>query len=223
MKKIVRVGYVVCMCTFGAAVALAAPKDSTFKRWSYFRVGFDAASLAGSLLNPDFARFEIQVDSRYKKDLYAVFETGLGRCFWQNTYLTSSASNQFIRVGVDKTFFGLERAQDLDNAFVGIRYALSRVARNASTYLIQDPVWGTAEGSIPAKTFLAHWLELTAGFRFEIRPNLFAGWQVRARTFINPKRFEELPPAYLAGYGRGDRNTTFGLQFYISYGIGRRK
>ncbi|QLH46844.1 MAG: hypothetical protein HWD58_15150 [Bacteroidota bacterium] len=101
---------------------------------------------------------------------------------------------------------------------MGIRYALSRVARNASTYLIQDPVWGTAEGSIPAKTFLAHWLELTAGFRFEIRPNLFAGWQVRARTFINPKRFEELPPAYLAGYGRGDRNTTFGLQFYISMG-----
>lgn len=223
MKKFIRIVYVVGMLVLETAAGMAAPKDSSIKRWSYFRVGLDAASLAGSLLNPDFARFEIQVDSRYKKDLYAVFETGLGRCSWQNTYLTSSASNQFLRIGVDKTFFGIERTQDLDNAFVGIRYALSRVARNASTYLIEDPVWGTAEGSIPAKTFLAHWLELTAGFRFEILPNFYTGWQVRARTFINPKRFEELPPAYLAGYGRGDRNTTFGLQFYISYGIGRRK
>ena len=223
MRKFVQIVYVVGMLLLGTTESMAAPKDSTFKRWSYFRVGLDAASLAGSLQNSDFTRFEIQVDSRYKKDLYAVFETGWGRCAWQNTYLTSSASNQFLRIGVDKTFFGLERTQDLDNAFVGIRYALSRVARNASSYLIQDPVWGTADGIIPAKTFLAHWLELTGGFRFEVLPNFFAGWQVRARTFINPKRFEELPPAYLAGYGRGDRNTTFGLQFYLSYGIGRRK
>ena len=69
---------------------------------------------------------------------------------------------------------------------------------------------------------MAHWLELNGGFRMEIMKNIFVGWNARAKTFINPKKFELLPPSYVAGYGRGDKNTAFSYNFYLLYGFGKR-
>lgn len=198
-------------------------KDSTYHKFSYFRIGFDATKLLKSQLAKDYKTIEFQVDVNYTKSTNLAVEFGTGNSIVNNQFLNYKSNNTFIRLGIDKTFFGKEFPGDMDNAFVGVRYAFSRVNRLGATYTIQDNVWGNTSGTIDASAFVAHWIELNGGFRMEIIKNVFAGWNIRAKTFLNPKKFELLPPTYLSGYGRGDKNTAFDYNFYILYGIGKRK
>ncbi len=204
------------------SMQLNAQKDSTFKKWRYVRIGVDLASLLGSFLSDENNRTEFQLDIAWKPDINLVAELGFGDARVENENLRYKSSNQFIRFGLDKNFFNREFKGDKDNAFVGLRYGLSAVKRQSATYVIKDPIWGNTEGILPAERFTAHWLELTGGFRMEIMKKIFAGWNVRVKTFLNPARFKELPPGYLAGFGRADQNTAFGFHFYLLYGFGKR-
>ena len=211
------------LLTAGQEAAVAqTKKDSTYRRLTYFRVGVDVASLLRPVLIPDGKGYEFQVDGNLNRQTNLALEGGFGSGLTDNRYLRYQSRNSFLRIGIDRNFFNREYPGDMDNAFVGIRYAASAVNRGAGEGQIYDAFWGDTSFSIPGSRFMAHWLELTGGFRLEVVRNLFAGWNVRARTFLNPSRFEELPPTYLGGYGRGDRNAVFGVNFYLLYGIGKR-
>jgi hypothetical protein len=122
-----------------------------------------------------------------------------------------------------KTFFSREFKGDMDNAFIGLRYGASYVKRGEANYFIKDTVWGNASGVIPSANFTAQWFELVGGFKVEVIKNIFLGWNIRAKTFINPKKFEKLPPSYLAGYGLSEKNTAFGYNFYLLLGFGEKR
>lgn len=190
--------------------------------FTYYRIGIDLTKIAASFLQNNYNVFEAQADVYYKKDLYFAAEFGYGNSKVSNQYLNYKSNNTFIRLGLDKTFFGRDFKGDFDNAFVGLRYGLAFINRGESTYAIEDIIWGNTNGIIPSESFLAHWLELTGGFRMELVKNIFVGWNARVKTFINPKKFELLPPSYVAGYGRGDKNTAFSYNLYLLYGFGKR-
>jgi hypothetical protein len=191
--------------------------------FTYFKIGVDVANLISSPLSSSRSNYEFQLEAYYKKSLSWVIETGFGSSSVKSEKLTYTSRNQFIRLGVDQTFFNKEFKGDFDNAFVGVRYGLSRVQRNAATYFIEDAIWGNQQGVIDANKFTAHWIELTGGFRMELVKHVFAGWNIRMKTLLNPKRFEQLPPGYMAGYGRGDKNTAFSYNLYVLYGFGKRR
>jgi len=203
-----------------AGVKKTKEKGPTF---TYVRVGIDLSKVVSSALQKQYDVLEFQADVYYKKDLYFAAEFGTGNSLVENNYLKYKSHNTFISLGLDKTFFGKDFRGDFDNAFVGLRYGLGLINRGEAGYAIHDTVWGNTQGLIPAEHFIAHWLELTGGFRMELIKNIFVGWNVRARTFINPKKFEKLPPSYVAGYGRGDKNSNFGYNFYVLYGLGKRR
>ena len=195
-------------------------KSPTF---TYVRVGIDLSKVVSSFLQKQYDVIEFQADVYYKKDLYFAAEFGAGNSLVDNDFLTYKSNNTFISIGLDKTFFAKDFRGDFDNAFVGLRYGVGLINRGEASYSIQDIVWGNTQGLIPAEHFIAHWLELTGGFRMELMKNIFVGWNIRARTFINPTKFEKLPPSYVAGYGRGDKNSNFGYNFYLLYGLGKRR
>jgi len=198
----------------------ATQKSPTF---TYIRIGIDLSKVASSFLQKQYDVLEFQADVYYKKDLYFAAEFGAGNSLVENNFLTYKSKNTFISLGLDKTFFSKDFRGDFDNAFVGLRYGVGLINRGEASYTIQDIIWGNTLGRIPAEHFIAHWLELTGGFRMELMKNIFVGWNIRARTFINPKKFEKLPPSYVAGYGRGDKNSNFGYNFYLLYGLGKRR
>ena len=195
------------------------PKEKTF---TYFRAGLDLSKVVASLIQPRYDVIEFNFESRYKNAIFFASEFGYGSSAIENDFLHYRSRNSFLKIGVDKTFFGREYPGDMDNAFIGLRYGGARVDRTEAVYKLIDPVWGNSEGKVDKATFFAHWLELNAGFRLEIIKNVFAGWNIRFGTFINPDKFKELPPAYIAGYGRGDKNTALAYNFYIQYGFGKR-
>ncbi|MCC7029264.1 MAG: hypothetical protein IT257_03090 [Chitinophagaceae bacterium] len=213
-----------CCCFFASLqTAPAAVKDSTEKKFDYFRIGVDLSKLLASPLAKDYNAYEFTIDLHYRRDLYLVADAGFGNSVISNTNLTYKSRNTFLRFGLDKTFFNQEYKRDLDNAFVGLRYGVSLVNRSEAEYFIKDTVWGNSSGRIQSADFTAQWLELVGGFRIELLKNIFLGWNIRARTFVNPKKFAQLPPGYIAGYGRGEKNTSFGYNFYLMIGFGSKR
>lgn len=211
-----------CFIFLSFSMAMQAKEDSTYNRFSYFRVGLDLFKMSSGFLRTNYTWFEAQADVNYSKTIQLVTELGYGTAKASNAYIKYSNTNSFLRLGLDKTFFQPEFLGDFDNAFVGVRYALARVQRNAATYTITDPLWGSTTSIYPAGNFMAHWFEITGGFRLEIRRNLFAGWNMRMRSILNPRKVQEFPPSYMAGYGRGDRNTQVDFNLYLLYGFGKR-
>jgi len=104
-----------------------------------------------------------------------------------------------------------------------VRYALAFIERSEARYTIFDNFWGNTSGTIPGKNMTAHWLELTGGVRVELAKGLFTGWTIRGKFLLNGNQFKDLPPPYVAGYGRGDKNSIFDFNFYISYAIRWKK
>jgi hypothetical protein len=157
------------------------------------------------------------VDYYLKKEVYAVLEGGFGSANHDYPDLSYKTTNSFLRVGIDRTLIKRLGPGDWDAAFIGARYAIGFINRNEAAYTIVDSLWGSTSGTIPAKSFTAHWAEITGGVRVETLPNLFLGWNVRGRFLLNDRAFSELSPAFIAGFGRGDRTTVFDFNFYLCY------
>ena len=100
-----------------------------------------------------------------------------------------------------------------------MRYGLAFINRSEASFTTSDHVWGTTLGTVSSKNFTGHWLEINGGIRVEIFKNIFAGYNLRAKFMLNQNPFKELPPAYVAGYGKGEKATTFDLNFFLLYAL----
>src|SRR5690606_31009242 len=97
-----------------------------------------------------------------------------------------------------------------------LRYGLGLINRGDANYTITDSAWGTFSGSVPATHLTAHWIELTGGVRVEVAKYVFIGWNMRGKFLVNAKKFVELPPYNIAGYGKGEKNSVFDFNIYLS-------
>lgn len=183
------------------------------------RLGIDIARPIINLSQDTRSAYEAEVDYYYKKELYFVVEGGFGSARYEYPDLSYTSKNSFFRVGIDKTLITRLGASDWDAAFLGLRYAIAPVSRSEAAYTIVDSLWGSTTGSIPEKSFMAQWAELVGGVRVEIFKGFFAGWNVRGRFLLNAQSFKELAPAFIAGFGRGDKTTVFDFNFYLCYAL----
>lgn len=169
--------------------------------------------------------YEFQVDYAIKNEAYLVAEAGWGNADIDYPDLKYKSSNPFLRIGIDKTMLTRIAASDWDMLFVGMRYGFAPIKRGEAVYTTTDSLWGNTTGTIAGKNLTAHWLEVTAGIRVEMIHGLFIGWNIHGRFLLNQKPFRELPPSFIAGYGKGDKNTIFDYNLYVSYALrwGRKK
>ncbi len=163
--------------------------------------------------------YEFEVDYYWKKELYFVVEGGWGRSVLQDSTLSFTSNNKFFKAGITKSMLSRRMANDWDMAFIGARYALGLIERGEASYVTWDPFWGTTSGVVPGKSLTAHWAEVVAGVKLELYKGIFAGWTVRGKFLLNKNAFRELPPAYIAVYGKGDKNAIFDFNFYLGYAI----
>ncbi len=190
-----------------------------------FRMGIDVSRPIINAFIKERQAYEFAVDYYHKKELYFVAEGG-----WGSADVTDSAqqlvyntTNTFFRVGINKGMLNRLSRNDWDMAFIGLRYGVGFIHRSNASYTTYDNFWGTTTGTVPAKNYTAHWAELTGGVKVELFKGIFAGWNVRAKFLFNKNTFSELPPAYIAGYGKGDKGSIFDFNFYLDYAIRWRK
>lgn len=163
--------------------------------------------------------YEAAVDYALKKEVYLTAEGGWGGSDVDYTDLKYSTRNTFVKFGFDKTMVPRLFPSDWDMLFVGLRYGIAFLKRNDATYTTDDGFWGTTTGTIGGKSITGHWAEITAGIRVELWKGVFAGYTVRGKFLINQKAFKELPPQYIAGYGKGEKATVFDFNFYLQYAL----
>lgn len=163
--------------------------------------------------------YEFAVDYYWKKNIYFIAETGFGRGELNDTLLQYSSSNSFYKIGLNKSMISRNGPRDWDMVFIGFRYALAPIKRSEASYTTHDNFWGSTTGTIPAANLTAHWLEVNAGIQLELYKGIFAGWTLSTRFLLNKKEFRELPPSYISGYGKGDKNTIFDFNFYVGYSV----
>lgn len=183
------------------------------------RIGVDLAKIGLNFFNNNTKNYELSADYYYKKELYIAVEAGLGQADVDFDDLKYKSTSQFLRIGVDKCMLQRLFPGDWDMVSVGFRYGIGLIKRGAASYTVTDPLWGVTSGTIPSKNFTAHWAEFNAGLRVETFKNLFVGWNVRARFMLNASAFQDLSPAYISGYGKGDKSTAFDFNIYLAYAL----
>ncbi len=183
------------------------------------RIGIDLSRVVMNMLVDNRYSYEFSADYSMKKEVYAVVEAGFGGSDINYPDLKYTSRNTFLKVGVDRSMLQRMFPSDWDMLFVGIRYGIGFISRDEATYMTEDNVWGATTGTIPSQSLTAHWAELTAGLRVELLKGVFAGYNVRGKFLINQGPFKELPPAYISGYGKGEKNTVFDFNFYVQYAV----
>ena len=182
-------------------------------------IGVDLVHPVLNSLVSDRFGYEFEADYYTHNEFYFAGEGGWGGSTVNYTDLKYTTTNNFLRLGFNKSILTRERPSDWDMMFIGMRLGVADVNRSAATYTVIDSVWGNSMGSSPGRNFLAYWAELTGGMRVELVKGLFAGWNFRGKFILNGKSFNDLAPLYIAGYGKGDKNVAFDFNLYISYGI----
>lgn len=184
-----------------------------------FRAGFDLSRIAANLMFPSRQNYEIQMDYLLRNNLYVVAETGFGKGTIDYENLKYSNTGYYFKIGVDKSFLDIISAKDFDIGFIGIRYGAGPGNRKEATYIVPSVFGSSTSGTLAAQSYFVHWGEITGGVKVEVLRNIFLGWNVRMRFLLNPGVFKELSPAFIPGYGKGDKSTAFDINFYASYAI----
>ncbi|MBA3829152.1 MAG: hypothetical protein H0X33_09470 [Taibaiella sp.] len=163
--------------------------------------------------------YEFEADYYVKNEVYGVVEGGWGNAHFKSDKLDYTSSNSFFRVGFNKSLLPRVTKSDWDMVFIGLRYAMGFVQRSTATYTIVDSLWGNTTGTKPSASFVGYWAEITGGMRVELAKNFFVGYNIRGKFLLSQKAFQTLAPVYVAGYGRGDKNSIFDFNFYLTYAL----
>lgn len=194
-------------------------KSDTAVKIQQIRIGFDISRILFNNLFPSRKGYEIQADYNWRKNLYLAAEAGWGKGKINYSFLQYQTQGGFVRIGIEQSLLGVMNDKDFDNAFIGIRYGMGFGKMSDAKFTVPSPFGGQSEGSAPGQNYLVHWGELVGGIKVSIWKNLYAGWAVRGKFLFNPKTFKTIAPNYIPGYGKGDKNTVFDFNFYLSYGI----
>lgn len=161
------------------------------------------------------------VDYYLRKEVYLVAEGGFGGSNVDYDYLKYSTKNNYVTVGFNKSIFKRTTPKDWDIGFVGVRLGMADIQRSSASYVISDSTWSnqTITGSLPGKDLIGYWAEVAGGMRVELAKHFFLGWTIRGRFLLSASAFTQLAPEYIAGYGRGDKNSVFDFNFYATYAI----
>jgi hypothetical protein len=196
-----------------------APKPVKVDSFSQLRLGIDISKPIINYYAGDKEDYEFSADYYFKRDLYFVVEAGWGNASIDYSDLKYNSHNSFFKFGIDRGLLTRAFAKDWDIAIVGAHYGIAPIKRSEATYTVVDSFWGNSTGKISAANLTCHWIELSGGVRVELYKGLFAGWNVYGKFRLNSNSFQELPPSHIAGYGKGDKNTVFDFNFYLSYAI----
>jgi Domain of unknown function (DUF6048) len=223
---------VLLMCAPGAAHAQTTPPpatDTTAADSSKVKkkdlaghqltIGVDLVNPVTNMLQSYKYGYEFEADYYMRHEFYAVAEGGWGGSTANYSDLQYNTTNFFARFGFNKAMLVRDRPNDWDMMFIGLRAGYANITKGTANYTITDSTWGNVSGTRRETDINAVWLELTGGMRVELLRNFFAGWNIRGKFMMNERSFQNDAPLFIAGYGKGDKNSAFDFDLYLSYAI----
>ena len=197
---------------------------------SVLRVGVSLNDLIRTLSNGQETRYSAQADlalDRYMLVVdYGQSEIALDDPTQSNgSPYSFSSQGWFFRAGVDVNLLK-DRVRDNyladENVILfGLRFARAQIDETIS-FETEDSVWGTGRIDQTNSGLGIVWAEMTAGMKVSIFRNVYLGYNLRFKFFRNLGE-TALVPYQIPGYGRGNRETIFGFDYYLFYRIPFRR
>lgn len=198
----------------------AQEEDTQIQRNRGLRIGYDLSRLALYIVEPERTAFEVSLDYEIKRKFYLVAEYGMQKYRNPDSLYNYNSEGFYARLGLDYNSIKVKTIDQYEMVFGGIRYGYSRLNQAANTILIRGNYWDddvfTQFENTPHR---AHWIEAVGGVRAELFKNFFIGWSFRWRIMIYQTRNAPMKPIYIPGYGKGDKKSVIGLNYYVYYSI----
>jgi hypothetical protein len=183
------------------------------------RVGTDVIALIKSNIQDDFKGWEVNGDVDFFR-YHLAFDYGKSA----QTYRTDSADydndGRYWRAGVDVNF--LLKDPERNIFFIGFRYGQSNFSEQMTIRSI-DPVWGALTRDYNNPDVTSHWTELTTGIKVKIYKFIWLGYTARFKFGLKNSGDVEMLPHDVPGYGRTNKETTWGFNYQIILRIPVRK
>ncbi len=183
------------------------------------RFGTDVISLVKTGIQSNFHGWEANGEVDFDRYFLAL-EYGT----WGRDLASDSASyandGRYWRAGIDVNF--LTQDPERNVFFLGMRYARSVFSENMSV-TSYDPTWGVLSDSFQHSNVNAWWIELTTGLRVKIWKIFWLGYTGRFKFALKAGTTPEMLPYDVPGFGRTDKETTWGFNYYVMMRIPIRK
>lgn len=204
---------------------------------SALRIGFSLTDIVNTLTDPQRTYYGFQADLPIRQFMIS-FDYGQARLNLENNQteqlnrnFTYSSQGSFFRLGVDVNLLK-DRKTDSNDAqgdviFFGLKYAHSQlddqITFRPSTDSITNAIYNISQISQSNNNLDAWWLEMNAGVKVEVFKNIFLGYVLRYKFLKGFSDRNSLIPYEVPGFGKGDKENAFSLDYYIYYRIPFRK
>ncbi|MGC1243925.1 MAG: DUF6048 family protein [Chryseosolibacter sp.] len=183
------------------------------------RIGTDVISLVKSSTQGNFQGWEVNGEVDFSRYFLAIDYGNWGRDFHSDSAAYSN-QGRFWRAGVDVNF--LTKDPDRNVFFLGARYGKSVFTESMSVSRY-DPIWGQLNDNFYHADVDAWWLELTTGLRVKIWKIFWIGYTGRFKFALNTEGTDEMLPHDVPGFGKTDKETSWGFNYYLMIRIPLRK
>jgi hypothetical protein len=183
------------------------------------RFSYDIGTIPARYIFPDQTRLEFQTDFEVKPNIYGVGEFGIFSFERSHDNFDYTQYGTFYRVGAE--YNAIESKED-DILTLGGRIGTSFFSQQAANVRISsfDSIWNDVSiDQLPEKSHGVVWLEFTIGMKVELFKNIYTGWTIRGQAMLFGVKAEHLEPFYIPGFGRGNKKTAVGFNYYICYKI----
>ncbi|MFP4046220.1 MAG: DUF6048 family protein [Bacteroidales bacterium] len=181
-------------------------------------IGYDVSQIAKGYFYPGYSAHVLSLDYEIDYLYYPVIEAGLFDLNKDQESMNYSSDGRFVKLGMDYNVIGIRGPWDYDMLFGGARIGVAQYNHSARDIVIENNYWGDYQAdNIETNRLNALWLELVAGLKVEVLPNMFFGWSFRGQLMIAKNKDDNIPPYIIPGYGKGDNSINIGIQYFISY------
>ncbi|MBL6444957.1 hypothetical protein JMN32_01460 [Fulvivirga sp. 29W222] len=214
----------ICLVTMASAAFSQKEKvqlDTTSRRFipTGIRVGADLIGFGKSFSKVDYKQYEFQADI----DFYRYFlnvEYGQMERTLENSNSLYTVEGSYFKVGPDINF--LHRDPDQSALFFGLRYATTTFSDELNFSYTND-VFGDGTSQISNTDLKADWFEMVTGMKVKMWKFIWLGYTARFKFGIDTFERNELIPHEIPGYGRADKNVSWGFNYYLIFRIPLRK
>ncbi len=183
------------------------------------RIGTDGFSIARNFYDKTFQGWEVNADVDFYRYYFAVDVGSWSRDFNSDAGTYHNQGNYF-RLGADVNF--LLKDPDRNLMFFGVRYGNSKFAETYNE-LATSPIYGPNTIDHINPDVNAHWYELTAGIRVKMWKFFWMGYTGRFKFGLSTNETGNMIPSDVPGYGRTDRDETWGFNYQLIFRIPIRK
>ncbi len=220
----------------GSAEKRSAPQeqpDTTYYNRYGLRIGIDISKPVSQLYRDGYRGLEIAGDYRLRDKLYLAAEIGNERL--QDTeelidfdLYQYTVTGSYIKLGVDtNTYVNWYGEQNIIS--IGGRYAFSsfrntlngfRIFDN-NRYFFPDGFAQFSEQDQEFQNLTASWLEVVAGFKAEVLPNIYMGFTARLGFLVSNSAPDNFANLWIPGFQKVTDGSKFGVgyNYTISYFI----